>query len=155
MRLATYKIYQFNELNDEAKEKARDWYRQFPFDWCSESLASINYFCDCFGIKLTAYEIDLHSYFYRTMADNSHFKGLSFKRVQSLDLSDGYCIGEGLKINFLDKFKELGALKAFDYAINEAFKEWREDLRYQSSDEYIDEVISGNNYEFYANGERA
>lgn len=37
MRTETVKIYKFEELSDEAKEKARDWYRQHVFsdnnDW--------------------------------------------------------------------------------------------------------------------------
>jgi hypothetical protein len=32
MKIIETKVYEFDELNDAAKEKARDWYRALPFN---------------------------------------------------------------------------------------------------------------------------
>jgi hypothetical protein len=56
---------------------------------------------------------------------------------------------------FIGAFKERGALDSFNYALSIGFQEWRNDLRFQESDEYIDECIIINGYEFTIDGERA
>lgn len=38
MREVTTKVYQYSELSDSAKERARDWYRSIPDDFYSESV---------------------------------------------------------------------------------------------------------------------
>ena len=56
---------------------------------------------------------------------------------------------------FIGAFKERGALDAFNYALSLGFQAWRDDLRFQETDEYIDECILINDYEFTLDGERA
>ncbi len=50
-------VFTFDELDDEAKETAREWYRNGPIDyaWTQESIDSIKSFCDFFGIIGTCY----------------------------------------------------------------------------------------------------
>ena len=156
MRLATYEIFTFEELEADAKENARAWYRDgFDYDWCSESEKSIQYFCDAFGIKLINWSIDTYRGFdYQTSVNNDAFRGITYKDAEKMKLSDGYCIGELMETAFKGAFKDRGALDAFNYAINLGFQEWLADLRYQESNEYIDEALIANEYEFYADGER-
>ena len=72
-----------------------------------------------------------------------------------MKLSDGYCIGELMQTAFIGAFKDRGAKDAFNYALSLGFQDWLNDLRYQESNEYIDDFILGNEYEFYADGELA
>lgn len=154
MRLATYEIYSFDELNDEAKENARAWARDFPLDWCDESIQSIKAFCKEFGVKLLAYEIDAWTYFYRTDVAGHHFRGLKLRNIPKEKELTGYCLDFDIWYTFYDEFKTSGcALRAFDKAIDAGFQGWRADLKFQMTDEYIDDFIIGNDYEFYANGE--
>jgi hypothetical protein len=157
MRLATYEVYKFDELEASAKEKARNWYRQhMEWFWCDESLDSIKAFCKEFDVTLKDYEVDAWTYYFRTDAETSNFRGLKLKHVpRDRKELTGYCLDYTLWYTFHDEFKRTGnALLAFNEAIEAGFIAWRNDLEYQYSDEYIDDFIIGNDYEFYANGER-
>ena len=156
MRLATYELFKFDELSDEAKENARSWARDFPYSWCEESIGSIKAFCKEFGVNLLDYEIDAWKYFYRTDVANRHFRGLKFRDVPAEKYPTGYCLDGDMWYTFHDEFKQSGcALKAFDRALDAGFRGWRADLKYQTSDEGLDEMITINEYEFYANGKVA
>jgi len=55
-------VYQFNELSDEAKEKARDWWRQgYEFQW-DEVTASMEAHAKALGVKLGHWELDVEAY---------------------------------------------------------------------------------------------
>lgn len=157
MRLKTIELYQFDELSDAAKEKARAWFRDgFSYDWIDDSRASIEHFCDCFGVRLKDWRIDTWNGFdYDTDAHNDHFRGLTYEKANNMKLSDGYCLGELMETAFKGAFKDRGAKDAFDYALNLGFQDWLKDLRFQETDEYIDDAIIGNEYEFTADGESA
>ena len=155
MRLQTIELYTFDELTDEAKETAREWFRGGSYAWCDESADSIKHFCDSFGIKLINYSIDSSNFDYDVNVTNDAFRGLTYRQAEKMKLSDGYCVGELMQAAFIGAFKERGALDAFNYALSLGFQDWRNDLRYQESDEYIDECIIINDYEFTIDGERA
>lgn len=155
MREITIQAYTFDELSDAAKETARNWFREtMPAAWCDESAASIVNFCEAFGVRMVNYEVDTGSYYYKTDADNSNFRGIDYLLAEKMGLSDGYIIGEIMREVFLQNFKEHGALYAFNEALDAGFRSWRDDLAYQDSDESIDEVISINEYEFDHAGNR-
>lgn len=154
MRLATYEVFTFDELSDEAKENARAWARDFPYSWCEESIKSIQAFCKEFGVKLLDYEIDAWTYFYRTDVAGYHFRGLKLKDIPPEKELTGYCLDGDMWYTFHDEFKTGGcALRAFEKAIEAGFKSWRADLKYQTSDECLDDLLISNSYEFYENGE--
>lgn len=157
MRVKTIEVFNFDELNEAAKEKARAWYRDgFEYDWIGESIGSINYFCECFGVKLINYSIDTYYGFnYETNASADHFANLSKDTVENMKLSDGYCLGETMENRFKKEFKTGKGLEAFNAAIERGFEFWLNDLKGQEADEYIDENMIINQYEFDANGERA
>jgi hypothetical protein len=56
MRTKTITLYKFNELSDAAKEKARDWYRQFVFadnnDW-DHVIDDANDIAKIFGLDIS------------------------------------------------------------------------------------------------------
>ena len=52
----TYTLYKFEELNDKAKERARDWYREgLEYGWHDESLQSVQAFCNFLDCKIFVY----------------------------------------------------------------------------------------------------
>lgn len=155
MRQQTIDIYTFEELSDDAKNKAREWFRDGSYAWCDESAESINHFCNALHVKLINYDVDSFRFDYITNVANDTFRGLTYRQAEKMRLSDGYCIGEMMQTAFIGAFKERGALDAFNYALTIGFQAWRDDLHFQETDEYIDETIIINDYEFTIDGERA
>ena len=155
MRQQTIDIYTFEELSDDAKNKAREWFRDGSYAWCDESAGSIKHFCNALHVKLINYDVDSFRFDYITNVANDTFRGLTFRQIEKMQLSDGYCIGEMMQTAFVGAFKERGALAAIQYALSIGFQALRDDLHFQETDEYIDECIIINGYEFTIDGERA
>ena len=158
MRTETINIYTFDELTDDAKEKAREWYRDgMEYFWWNDSLDSIKTFADTFRVTIKDYSIGLYCHSYiDTDAENSNFRGLKLKNVDREAMPTGYGLDCALWFTFYDEFKRTGdALRAFNEAIDAAKKEILADIEYQYTDESVDENILINEYEFLENGERA
>lgn len=159
MRTKTITIYKFEELPTEsAKENAREWYRQgIDFAWDSESLDSIRAFCAEFGVTLKDWSAGPYrSPEYTTDVDSRHFRGRKLREFKRDHMPTGYCLDSNLWATFYDVFKRTGdAKEAFDQALWDAFRAWRDDMEYQLSDESVDEMLTINEYEFTEDGERA
>jgi hypothetical protein len=147
-------IYSFNELSEEAKDNARQWFLEgYEPVWTGESFDSIKTFAQHFGVKIVDYCVDQWSYDYRTNHSNKNFRGLTLDVFDRDYMPTGYCLDCDLWMTFYDTFKQTGsAKKAFESAIDAGFKAWRDDIAYQYSKENIDETISINDYQFYENG---
>lgn len=155
MRTATIEVYKFDELSDDAKERARAWWREsLDYPWWRDAEASITAFCDHFGVKITDYSIGaFESCFMDTDAKNEHFRGVRLASIARDATPTGYCLDCALWQTFCDEFKRTGsALKAFNEAVDVAIKEVRADMEYQYSDESTDEMLTINEYEFTENG---
>lgn len=155
MRTETIEVYKFDELSNKAKEKARDWYRSTSdFHWSDENKESIDAFCNHFGIRLTTWSVSPYSSpDYSADYFNSHFRGLKLKDFKRDHMPTGYCLDCDLWITFYDQFKATGcAKKAFDSALWAGFIGWRNEMESQLSDEYIDEHMIINEYEFTEDG---
>ena len=62
MQVIETTVYSFDELSDQAKEKARDQYRaNSDFLWSDEAENSIKEFCGHFGIKLIYWNVAPYS----------------------------------------------------------------------------------------------
>jgi len=158
MKTATVTIYKFEELSDDAKERARQWWRDtMDYGWHDESLDSVKTFCAFFNVKLTYWQVGAFMpYEYKTDATNENFRGLKLKDFDRDNMPTGYCLDCDLWQTFYDEFKKTSDAKhAFDMALDAAFKTWRNDIEYQYSDEATDESIIMNEYEFFENGKRA
>jgi len=160
MRIKQTEVFTFSELSDSAKEKARDWWREVSAgvcSWSAESLDSIEKFCDEFGVTLTDYSVcPWSSPDYETDADNSHFRGRKLRAFSRDALPTGYCLDCTLYQTFFDEFKRTGDAKhAFDSALHAGFIAWRDDMGSQNEDEYIDDCLIANEYEFDSDGGRA
>jgi hypothetical protein len=150
------KVYQFDELSESAKENARDWWRNgMDFAWCDESKDSIRAFCAQFGIELRDWNIGpFYPIDYRLSEyDNSNFRGMKLSQFTRENYPTGYYLDADMSIEFFDVFQKTGDAKyAFECAVEAGFIGWRNDMESQISDEYIDELLVMNEYEFTENG---
>ena len=155
MRVIEQNIYKFDELNDKAKEKAREWYREnMDFAWADDSLESIKAFCSHFGAKLLEYSVNVYGHS-SCVADApaSLFRGLKLKDVDRNAMPTGYCLDCSLWFTFYDEFKRTGcASKAFETALDEGIRQWQKDMQSELEDEYVDENLIINEYEFTQHG---
>jgi len=155
MQVVELQIFQFHELDEQAKQKAREWYRQdMDFNWNDESQDSINAFCDHFRVKLINWSIapycspDYHADYF-----NSHFRGMKLKDFNRDHMPTGYCLDADLWESFYDEFKKTGDAKhAFEQALEAALCAVQRDIEYHYSDEAVDESLRINEYEFNSNG---
>jgi uncharacterized protein (UPF0210 family) len=75
MRTVTIAVHQFDELNEDAQEKAIEWMRNNIHDlyaWHDEAAQSIEAFCSKFGVTLQNYHVSPWERIdYKTNAANS------------------------------------------------------------------------------------
>lgn len=156
MKQVTVNLYKFDELSDDAKETAREQYRNagIEYSWWDESINSIKAFCDHFGVSIKDYEIGAYQPSYLTTdATNANFRSVKLRDIDREQSPTGYCLDCTLWYSFYDQFKRTGdALYAFNDAIDEAVSDIVKDCEYQYSDEYIDEILTINEYDFTENG---
>lgn len=157
MRTEEISIYQFEELPDGAKDRARAWWREVSdYPWWKDSFSSIEEFCKEFGVKIKDYQVSQwgHSYM-DTDAENAHFRGRKLKEFKRDQTPTGYCLDCTLWEKFIDTWTESGdPLKAFNEAIDEAVRDIVRDMEYLDSDEAVDEMLIVNGYEFDEDGRR-
>lgn len=156
MRTIELELYQFNELDEKAKERARDWWRSCSeLAWCEESRESITAFIEHFGGKLLDWNIGPYMPLdYRI--ETPTMRGVKLRDIDRDNMPTGYCLDCSLWMTFYDEFKRTGdARHAFNEAVEKGFYDWRADMEWQLSDEYIDETIIANEYEFTIGGKRA
>ena len=159
MKTIELTVYQFDELDDAAKQRARDWYIEgMEYPWFNEGLDSIRAFCGHFGIELKDWSIgDCRGCFIKTDAEPRHFRGFGLKDAELLTKKEltGYCLDCDLANEFYSVFKKTGDAKyAFDQAMEEGLLSIQRDIRYFYSDESVDENIVINEYEFDEFGRR-
>lgn len=158
MHTVTVVVYQFDELNEDAKKKAIEWVKNNIHDLypChDEAQQSLEAFCDKFGVTLQNYQVSPWGRIdYRTDANNSHFRGVRLKHINREEMLTGYFLDCDLMHAFYDKFKSTGdALWAFNHALDEGFDAWRRDWEYVCSNEGIADFLRANEYEFTASGD--
>jgi len=156
MRTVEIPVFQFSELSDRAKDRAREWWRNgAEYPWHGDCRASITAFCDHFGVTLRDWSIGAHCPFdYSTDAEPRHFRGMKLRDFSREHMPTGYCLDCDLWMTFYDTFKKTGDAKlAFDDAIHAGFIAWQRDIEWHLSDESVDESIEINGYEFDENGD--
>lgn len=159
MRVAELSIYKYSELDDKAKQRAKDWYisgMDYPFH--DENIGSIKAFCEHFGITLKDWRIGDRGEFLKTDAENHHFRGFTMEDAKKL-ANTGYFPKSGMWLDctliqsFYEDFKKTGdAMYAFHQALESALRAINQDIEYHYSDEAIEEMMEINNYEFDENG---
>jgi hypothetical protein len=158
MRTVTINAYQFDELNEDAQEKAIEWVKNnihALHAWNDEAKQSIKAFCDKFGVTLRDHHVSPWGRIdYATDANNGHFRGVRLSHINREEMLTGYCLDCDLMYTFHDKFKSTGdALIAFNHALDEGFEAWRSDWENAYSDDSIADFLRANEYEFTADGD--
>lgn len=159
MRTVTINLYQFDELNEKAQQKAIEWVNNNIHDlyaWHDEAKQSIEAFCGKFGVTLQDYQISPWGRIdYETNANNGNFRGVRLSHINREEMLTGYCLDCDLMYAFHNKFKSTGdALRAFNDALDEGFEAWRSDWEDAYSDESIADFLRTNEYEFTADGDK-
>ena len=154
MRVLTVEAFRFQDLEDEAKERAREWYRDgLDYPWFSESIDSIRAFAKHFGVSLMDWEIGGGRNYIKTDATNANFRGVRLDAINRDYMPTGYCLDADLWEAFYDEFKKTGDAKhAFEQALEAALCAIQRDIEYQYSNEAVDESLRFNEYEFNSNG---
>jgi hypothetical protein len=150
-------VYDFDELNDTAKERARDWWRTVgEFPWFDEYQASLIAFCDKFRVRINeSYLSDDYRATVVTDAQPHHFRGLKLKEIRRDEMLTGFTADCSLMFEFYDQFKKTGDAKyAFEQAIQQFLIDLRRDIESTYEDEYIDEMLTANQYTFTEDGKR-
>lgn len=171
MRTIQTTVYQFGELNDEAKGKARAWYREGrSLFWDGEYQDTLNAFCSALGIKWDCCDIDRMDIRYRIQQDENILE-LSYVRlwkwlqaqsfVSKLKTDcpfTGFCADEDI-LQPLREFLERPTKTTLQELIGDCLYSWLKaycaDVEYQNSDEAVDSNILANEYEFTKDGKRA
>ena len=154
MRVLTVEAFRFQDLEDEAKERAREWYRNgLDYPWFSESIDSIRAFAKHFGVSLMDWEIGGGRNYIKTDATNANFRGVRLDSINRDHMPTGYCLDADLWEAFYDEFKKTGDAKhAFEQALEAALCAVQRDIEYHYSDEAVDESLRFNEYEFNSDG---
>lgn len=155
MEVIELEIFNFDELDEAAKEKAREWYLDgMDYPWFSESVDSIRAFCNHFNVALLDWQIGSYGNDYiKTNAQNSNFRGVKLADIDREYMPTGFCLDCDLWHEFHDQFKRTGDAKySFEQALESALSAIRRDIDYQYTDESVDENIRINEYQFLKSG---
>lgn len=154
MQTVEIQIYHFHELDDRAKERAREWYRaNCEYTWFSEAKDCLTAFCDHFGVKVLDYSIGENQGFVKTDAGQHHFRGIKLSEQLRDAMPTGLWLDCELFMHFYDEFKNTGNAKAaFEDALYNFTRAVRNDVEHYYSDEAIDENIEINEWTFTADG---
>ena len=157
MRTISINLYQFEELSDAAKDKARDWFRSVDDGdaWGYEWQDSLKLFCEYFSLTTDSWEVSTHAYSHckvtardddienltglrawKWLANNGHFKP---ELLSGNCPFTGYCGDEDLLDpirTFRDKPDlELTLGELFQQCADAWVKAWVADMEYARSDD--------------------
>lgn len=156
MKTIATTVYEFGELSDAAKEKAREWYREGALDyewWDStyEDAATI-------GLKITGFDLD------RNRHADGHFTTEASDVARAILKEHGKdCETFKTATAFLAEVKRLDPeSEKYEDASREFLRSLLEDYsimlqnecEYLLGDEAVDESIRANEYTFTADGNR-
>ena len=174
--MKTINVYKFEELNEKAQENARQWWRNVTagdsYSWADESMKSIKALAEHFGGRVSNWSIDWFNNSHSTMdfempeymtekeiSTRIHKLG-KYNHTTGRGLGDcvltGYCADESAIDGFRLAWRR--GERDLDVLMQSAFKAWLKDCQdeaiAQLDDEYIDEVLTINEYYFESNGHK-
>ena len=172
MKTVKVKVYEFKELNEKAKEKAKqDHAALCGYAWQDEAIASLKAMAEAFGAKLRDYEVD----FFNSSHSSATFDAPDLSREEirerlsalgSYDpktlMGNGDCKLTGYT---MDEYAMDGFRRAFEGGesdlntlLQAGFDSWlkaaQADCEGQYEDEQFAENCEANGYEFTEYGER-
>lgn len=151
-------VYQFDELNDKAKERAREWYRAGALDY--EWWESVYEDAAQVGLKITGFDLG------RRQSIDGELTMSAMESVSNILTTHGedcdtYKLASRYYPQLLaqDIEDEAAAQQLEEEYVRELKEEYwhmlNREMEYQLSDECVDETIKANEYEFLENGKRA
>lgn len=176
MRIEQIKICQFDELDERAKEKAREWYRSCGdcYGWAEDNLESLKAFCVHFHLKLVNWSLGGSDNYnqrveFRTQLDDEIQQIRSVRLWKWLNNQfplpalDGSCpfTGYAFDETLLDRIREfmkrpwdISYPELMEQCMEEFCTAYANDVDYSYSNEAVDENIRANEYEFTESGDR-
>ena len=154
MQVVELQIFNFHELDDQAKNKAREWHRcSIEYPWYDEAKDSLKAFCDHFNVTVKDWSLgDMRGYV-KTDAEQRHFRGIKLSEQDKDAMPTGLWLDCELFQHFYDEFKRTGDAKAaFDDALHNFVKAVANDVEYFYSNESVDEHIETNMWTFTEEG---
>ena len=154
MEVVELQIFQFHELDEQAKDKAREWHRStIDYPWYDEAKDSLKAFCDHFRVTVRDWALgDMRGYV-KTDAEQRNFRGIKLSEQDRDAMPTGLWLDCELFMHFYDEFKRTGdAKEAFDDALHNFVKAVARDVEYFYSKESVDEHIETNMWTFTKEG---
>jgi len=161
----TIKVYQFDELSERAKERAREWWLSGGLDW--EWWDGVYEDAKTIGLKITGFDIDRGNYCEGELTTSplesitkilaEHGKDCDTHKLALLYKPQF----EALREKELNTEEDLSGeqdelMEEYTYALREEYLSMlRKEYEYLTSAEYVDETILANEYEFLEDGTRA
>jgi hypothetical protein len=160
MREVTIPVYPFDELSPKAKDKARDWFREgvYSDNWWRDTYED----AEQIGLKITGFDLDRNRSISGDFTD-----GAASCANRVLSEHGEACASHAAAQAFIKSFGSLHEPGDDDFRADEfdaiegdflaAMLEYYSQLlqaesEYISTDEYADEGIEANSYEFTADG---
>ena len=151
-------VYQFDELDDKAKERAREWYRAGALDY--EWWESVYEDAAQVGLKITGFDLG------RGQSIDGELTMSAMESVSNILTTHGedcdtYKLASRYYPQLLAQdFEDEEAAQQLEEEYVRELKEeyWHmlnREMEYLLSDECVDETIMANEYEFLENGNRA
>mgnify|MGYP000673864357 FL=1 len=151
-------VYQFDELDDKAKERAREWYRAGALDY--EWWESVYEDAAQVGLKITGFDLG------RGQSIDGELTMSAMESVSNILTTHGedcdtYKLASRYYPQLLAQdFEDEEAAQQLEEEYVRELKEeyWHmlnKEMEYLLSDECVDETIRANEYEFLENGKRA
>ena len=176
METKTYTVYKFEELSEEAKEKAIEHFRDnvVDFPWSDEYIEGMKAFAEFFNISLGRWSVGgrgecvpfelseemealsgrkLKRYLKENYLERKNKHG--HKPLDGQCFFTGFCGDEDLLDPMRKFFKYPGKIEAkelFEDCFNAWIKAYNADRDYQYTDKSIIETIQENDYDFLENG---
>jgi hypothetical protein len=154
MRIIEKPIYTFDELNDKAKERVKQFLMSDHL-WGNEYIESLKAFANQFGVQVLNWNYGpWSSAEVKTDATPQHFRGFTLKAARLLpEYPTGYCADYILRDTFINEFVwHFDAFRAFNTAMDAGIKEARADWESQFNDDYVLDHCTANGYEFDEKG---
>jgi len=154
MEVVELQIFQFSELDEQAKQNAREWFRSTSdFPWFGEYKDCLKAFCDHFRVSLRDWSLGDSQGYVKTDAEQRHFRGVKLSEQDRDAMPTGLWLDCELFQHFYDEFKRTGDAKgAFDDALHNFVRAVARDVEYYYSDESIEENMETNMWTFTADG---
>jgi hypothetical protein len=155
MQKVEIQVFSFDELEDKAKEKAREVFRStWEYPWFDENMASAKAFIKHFGGAMLTWSVgDTRHSFIKTDLTKDNFRGVKLKDFSRDHMPTGYMADCSLWEEFYDTFKTTGdAMYAYQQAIESFLCYVSRDVEDYFSDSNIDETLTLNEYDYLADG---